>query len=212
MKKRNYTDPEIRERNGFFYVHFQFRNRTTGCFEDFRINSPRAKHDLAYANELCRRAKRSLRAGYCPEKDDCVKHKLEERIFLFMGNLNWFEWLLATLYHWDRSRPGGIVCMFSLFIGGLSYQLVSILYVIRFKYAMSISTVLLIICMGLGILGALFGWLANWLIFDKRFDGKTGLIPKKVWRKANFIVISIMLESYIIGFLLHYTAVKYGLH
>jgi hypothetical protein len=181
----------------------------TGHFEDFMVNSPEAKHDIAYANELCRRTRQALRMGYYPDKKDFIKHKLEERIFLFMGNLNWFEWLLATFYHWG-DRPG-VVCTLSLLIGGLSYQLVSMLYIMGFKYAMSVSIALIIFSLGLWILGGLFGWLANWLMLDKKFDGKTGLIPKRVWRKANIIVIFIMLESYIVGFVLHYTAVKHGL-
>jgi hypothetical protein len=94
VKKKNYTTPEVCEQNGCYYVHFQFRNWKTGRFENFRINSPKAKHDMAYARELCRRAGRTFRMGYWIDDKDFTKHTVDEQVFLYIGKLNWVEWLL----------------------------------------------------------------------------------------------------------------------
>jgi hypothetical protein len=157
---------------------------------------------------LCRRTKRSLQIGYQPGDKDFASHRLDERVFLFMGGLNWFEWLLLTFDGWG-SRIG-VMGNFSLFAGGIIFQLLPLCAMV-FNQSMDMNKniiISIILCV------AILWFPAEWLVqkkLCKKYQNVTPLIPKRIWRNLNIIVISILLESYTVGAWLQYIAYKSGL-
>jgi hypothetical protein len=146
--------------------------------------------------------------GYRLDDKDFIKHKVDEQVFLYIGKLNRFEWLLEICNSWGGRT--GMMGNFCFFVHGIIFQIVP-LYAIVFNQPIYIDkNVLLFIILCVCVLVFPAEWIVRGILRKKYQDVATR-IPARILRKLNLIAVPILFESYIVGGWLQYITARSGL-